>query len=273
MPSVARRLVRDNGLVPIGRPESRTIPQAGQVGLDHPAYDVLEADGRRPAEVGADPGRVAGEGRARRPGGTGPGRRRRTPPSRRCRRSGTPRRRTPPPSGSRRWPPRSRAARRRGRRAPSRRRSPGAQPQSRTAAEVAEGEPRGGAGGDRGHAGGDLAGHELLGPARRLVVVEDQARPRAGRGGGRRRPSGGRRPSRRRTGSPGGPASPRPAATGRAGRRSPRWTPGRTAPAGPARSWSWRADSSSPTAARPLTRAVSSGWSHDCATELTAARL
>ena len=41
----------------------------------------------------------------------------------------------------------------------------------------------------------------------------------------------------------------------------------------PVRSWSRRADSSSPTAPRPLTRAVSSGWSQDFATELTAARL
>ena len=110
--------------------------RAGQVGLDHPAYDVLEGHGRRPSEVGPDPGGVAGEGLRVDRAEAAPGRRRRTTPSRRCRRSGTPWRRTPPPSGSRRWRPRSRAATSaRAARTIASTKS-GAQPQSRTAARL-----------------------------------------------------------------------------------------------------------------------------------------
>ena len=246
--------------------------EAGQVCLDHPAYDVLEADGRRPAQIGPDPGRVAGQGL-------------RVDRAEQRRVDVDVRRPVVDADAAERRGDEllHRVALARGHHVVagdvgaggSHHRVDEVRGPAPVAhgGEVAEGEPRGGAGGDRGHAGGDLAGHELLGPARGLVVVEDQARPRAGLGGGRRRPSGGRRPSRRRTGSPGGPGCPRPAGTGRGGRRSPRWTPGRSRTGRPARSCSRRADSSSPTAARPLTRAVRSGSSQDRATELTAARL
>ena len=48
--------------------------------------------------------------------------------------------------------------------------------------EVAEDESVGAAAGDGGDGRGDPAGHEALGPAGRLVVVEDRAARRGGRG-------------------------------------------------------------------------------------------
>ena len=139
--------------------------------------------------------------------------------------------------------------------------------------EVAQGEPVGPAGGDRGHRAGDLAGDEGGRSARRLVVVEDDrrgeqpARPldpgdvvgeRLGRAVRAHRADG--RALVLRGGAP-------------APRRSRRCDGCSTRTSRPRRSCRRRAASIRVSAATPLTRVVSSGSSQERATELSPPRL
>ena len=157
------------------------------------------ADRRHPTQHRAGPARRHRPARPRPPAGRTPGRPARTAASRRCRRPGTRRRRTPDrvrlagrdhvvvglvvPGG----PDHRVHVVRRPAPVPA-----GVQVAQRQLVLLAAGDPRG--------ALGDLAGDEGRRPARRLVVVEDHRRRRAGRGRGRPGPCGGRRPWPRRTG-------------------------------------------------------------------------